>query len=70
LPEHFNPIFFIWTFLGGIISWLRLTRLIDVTKCGSLLDKGMNTKAHDVGTTQACSGASLQKISPKIKIEE
>jgi hypothetical protein len=27
--------------------------------------KGMNTKAHDIGTPEACSGASLRKLSPR-----
>jgi hypothetical protein len=40
------------------------TQIYDTDRISRATHKGMNTKAHDVGTPEACSGSGLWKIRP------
>jgi hypothetical protein len=41
------------------------TRIYNSDRISRATDKGMNTKAHGVGTPEACSGASPWKLGPR-----
>jgi hypothetical protein len=41
------------------------TQNYDSDRISGATDKGMNTKAHDIGTPEACSGSGPWKIGPR-----
>jgi hypothetical protein len=41
------------------------TRIYDSDKISGATNKGMNTKGHDDGTPEACSGSGPWKIGPR-----